>query len=250
MMTTSLNCPNCAAPLKVREHQTVALCVYCGSSIKIDADGTAPQPIEQCELTPEILGQVNQLVLDGRRGEALALYQQRAGVTGAEARDAIDNLARQLTRRTLLRQPITNLGIGLFVAFTAIGLGALVWGLSNSSWLVILPGAGWLIWHWLVFFPAMMVRWRYETGQVAPARVQKMVHLGDMTVRGQPVSAVRLWLEVCPASQPAFQMERNVILRRESLEKLSTGNLLEVRCQPDRGEAIPTAPLKIIAANM
>jgi hypothetical protein len=234
-MTKSLNCPNCAAPLQVRELQTVALCVYCGSSIKLDAAGVAPQPIEQRELTPEVLSQVNQLLLDGRRAEAVTLYQQQAGVTGAEAREAIDNLATQLTRRTLVFQPITNLGLFLFAAFTVIGLGALVWGLTNSSWLIILLGAGWLI-----------MRWRYETGQVASARVQKMVRLGDITVRGQPVSAVRLWLEVRPAGQPDFQMERNVILRRSSLEQISTGSLLEVRCQPDRLEAIPTAPLKII----
>ncbi len=101
-MTKSLNCPNCAAPLQVRELQTVALCVYCGSSIKLDAAGVAPQPIEQRELTPEVLSQVNQLLLDGRRAEAVTLYQQQAGVTGAEAREAIDNLATQLTRRTLV----------------------------------------------------------------------------------------------------------------------------------------------------
>jgi hypothetical protein len=245
-MTKSLNCPNCAAPLQVRELQTVALCVYCGSSIKLDAAGVAPQPIEQRELTPEVLSQVNQLLLDGRRAEAVTLYQQQAGVTGAEAREAIDNLATQLTRRTLVFQPITNLGLFLFAAFTVIGLGALDWGLTNSSWLIILLGAGWLIWHWLIFLPATIMRWRYETGQIASARVQKMVRLGDITVRGQPVSAVRLWLEVRPTGQPDFQMERNVILRRSSLEQIATGSLLEVRCQPDRLEAIPTAPLKII----
>jgi hypothetical protein len=245
-MTKSLNCPNCAAPLQVREQQTVALCVYCGSSIKIDASGVAPQPIEQRTLTPEILGQVNQLLLNGRRAEALALYQQQAGVTGIEAREALDNLGTQLTRRTLGLQPITNLGIFIFAAFTIIGLGALIWGLTNSSWLIALLGSGWLIWHWLIFLPATIMRWRYETGQVAPARVQKMVQLGDITVRGQPVSAVRLWLEVRPTSRPTFQMERNVILRQSSLEQLRSGSTIEVRCRPDRGDAIPTAPLKII----
>lgn len=76
-----------------------------------------------------------------------------------------------------------------------------------------------------------------------------MVRLGDMTARGQPVSAVRLWLEVRPEGQPPFQMERNVILRRESLEQLSTGSTIEVRCRPDRGEAIPVAPLKFVEAR-
>jgi hypothetical protein len=245
-MTKSLNCPNCAAPLQVREQQTVALCVYCGSSIKIDTSGVAPQPIEQRELTPEILSQVNQLLLNGRRAEAQALYQQQAGVTSTEARETLDNLATQLTRRTLGLQPITNLGIFMFAGFTVIGLGALAWGLANSSWLVMLLGSGWLIWHWLVFLPATIMRWRYETGQTASARVQKMVRLGDITVRGQPVSAVRLWLEVRPTGRPTFQMERNVILRRSSLEQLSCGSIIEVRCRPDRGEAIPVAPLKII----
>jgi hypothetical protein len=248
-MTTSLNCPNCAAPLKVRENQAIALCVYCGSGIQIDAGGTAPQPIEQRELTPEVLSQVNQLLLDGRRAEAVALYQQQVGVTGAEAHEAIDNLAKQLTRRTLLRQQISNLGIGLFVAFTIIGLGALWWGIANNSWLVILLGAGWIIWHWLVFLPAARVRWQYETGQAAPACVQKMVRLGEMKVRSQLVTAARLWLEVRPQAGPAFQVERNVILRRESLEQLSTGSLLEVRCHPDQEEAIPVVPLKFVEAR-
>lgn len=245
-MLASLNCPNCAAPLKVRENQTMALCVYCGSSIKIGASGTAPQPIEQRELTPEVLEQINQLLLDGRAVDAIALYQQQSGVSTAEAREAIDNLAAQLARRTMLRQPISNLGIGLFVTFTIIGLGAVGWGIVNNSWLIVLLGAGWIIWNWLVFVPATVVRWRYETGQAAPARVQKMVRLGEMTVRGQPVTAARLWLEVRPDDHAAYQMERNVILRRSSLEQLSTSSTIEVRCRPDRGEAIPVTPLKII----
>jgi hypothetical protein len=245
-MARSLNCPNCAAPLQVREQQTVALCVYCGSSIQIDAAGAAPQAIEQRELTPDVLSQVNQLLLDGRRTEAVTLYQQQAAVSAAEAYEAIDNLAAQLTRRTMLRQPVNNLGIAMLVAFTLIGLVAVIWGVTNNSWLIAALGAGWIIWNGLVFLPATVVRWRYETGQVAPAHVQKMVRLGDMKVRGQPVAAARLWLEVRPAGQSVFQMERNVILRRESLECLTAGSLIEVRCHPDRHEAIPVTPLKII----
>jgi hypothetical protein len=232
----------------VRERQTVALCVYCGSSLKIEADGVKPPPSDRRGLTPEVFSEINQLLLDGRRAEATAIYIQHADVTPAEAREAIDNLAAQLTRRTLLRQPISNRGIGIVVLFNAIGLGALLWGLAQNSWLVGMLGAGWILWQWLAFLPAMRVRWQYETGQAAPARVQKMVRLGEMTVRGQPVSAVRLWLEVRPDDQPIFQVERNVILRRESLDRLSAGSVIAVRCQPDRNEAIPVTPLKIVAS--
>jgi hypothetical protein len=247
-MTTSLNCPNCAAPLQVREGQTVALCLYCGSSIQLAA-GVLPQPIEQRELTADVLQHINQLLLDGHRAEARALYAQHAGVSATEAREAIDTLAQQLTRRTLLRQPINNLGLGLLAGYTLIGLLAVIWGVTNNSWLIALLGAGWIGWNWLVFIPATIIRWRYERGQVAPARVQKMVWLGEMTVRGRPVTAARLWLEVRPAGQPSFQMERNVILRRSSVEQLSTGSTIEVRCQPERCDAIPVTPLKIITAS-
>lgn len=248
-MTKSLNCPNCAAPLQVREGQTVALCVYCGSSLKLEAEGVKPQPIEQHELTPDVLQQINQWLLDGRRADAIALYGQHANVTSAEAREAIGNLATQLTRRTMLRQPINNVGLLMLATSTLIGLGALWWGVTNNSWLIVLLGVGWIIWNWLVFVPAAVVRWRYETGQAAPARVQKLVRLGEMTVRGQAVLAVRLWLEVRPADQPAFQIERNVIMRGESLDRLSTGSWLEVRCHPDRRVAIPVTPLKIVATG-
>jgi hypothetical protein len=248
-MLKSLNCPNCAAPLNVREQQLVALCVYCGSSIKLDAAGAAAHPIAQRELTADMLQHLNQLLLDGRRADAIALYAQHAGVPATEARDAIDNLAKQLTRRTLLRQPINNLGLVLLAVYTLIGLAALIWGLTHDSWLIALLGAGWIVWNWLVFIPATVIRWRYETGEAAPARVQKMVLLGGMTVRGQPVTAARLWLEVHPAGQPPFQMERNVILRSESVERLAAASIIEVRCQPDRNDAIPVTPLKIVETS-
>jgi len=246
-MPGSLNCPNCAAPLQVREQQTIALCVYCGSSLKLEADSVKPHPIEQRELTPDVMQQINQLLLDGRRAEATALYVQQAGVTDGEAREAINNLAEQMTRRTLTRQPISNLGIVIVVLLSGVGLAALWWGVTNDNVLIAILGAGWAVLQWLAFLPGLVVRWNYETGRAAPAVVRKMIPPGEMKVRGEVVAAVRLWLEIRPDGQPPFQAERNVILRRSSLEHLSTGSAIEVRCRTDRGEAIPVAPLKIVA---
>ena len=244
----SLNCPNCAAPLSVREQQTMALCVYCGSSIRLDAGNASPQALELRELTPEVLSQVNQLLLDGKRAAAIELYRQQANMTNAEASEAIDNLAKQMTSRTISRQPVSNMGILMLMAFSAIGLGAVWWGVTHDSWLVALLGGGWALLQWVVFFPGLKARWFYETGQVAAASVKKLVHLGDVTVRGKPAAAVRLWLEVRPANQAPFQVERNMMMWRYSFEQLAPGVLIEVRCKPDRGEAIPTLPLKVLDA--
>ncbi len=249
-MPHSLNCPNCAAPLQVRERQTVALCVYCGSSVKIEVDGSKPHSIEQRELTADVLRQINQLLLDGKRAEAVAIYRQQAGVTNDEAAEAIDNLAKQMTRRTMGQQPISNAGILILVVFSAVGIGALVWGITNNSWLVALLGAGWALLQGFAFFPAMRVRWFYETGEAAPAVVQKMIALGEIMVRGEKVSAVRLWLEVHPSGHTPFHLERNVIMRQHSLEQLAPGIVVEVKCKADRGKAIPTAPIKVLERGM
>ncbi|CAG0937282.1 hypothetical protein TFLX_06205 [Thermoflexales bacterium] len=248
-MPKSLNCPNCAAPLQVRERQTVALCVYCGSSLKLESEGGMPQPSEQRELTAEVLQQINQLLLDGRRAAAITLYVQEAGVTQTAASEAIDNLATQLTRRTMLRQPISNLGIAIVLGLSGLGLAAFWWGATNANVLIALVGAGWAALQWLAFLPGLVTRWQYETGQAAPAVVRKLIPLGEMKVRGERVSAMRLWLEVRPAGGPVYQAERNVILRQSSLAQLATGSIIEVRGRPDRREAIPVAPLKIVEAK-
>jgi hypothetical protein len=248
-MVKSLNCPNCAAPLSVGERQTIALCVYCGSSIRFETDGAQPQPIERRELTSEALNQVNQLLLDGKRAGAIELYRQQADVSNAEAHEAIDNLAKQLTRRTISRQPVSNMGILMLAVFSAVGLGAMWWGVTHDSWLAALLGGGWALLQWVVFFQGLKARWFYETGQITAASVRKLVHLGDVTVRGKPAAAVRLWLEVRPAHQAPFQVERNMMMWRYSLEQLAPDVLIEVRCKPDRGEAIPTLPLKVLESH-
>ena len=244
-MLKSLNCPNCAAPLPVGERQVIALCAYCGSSLKIEADGAQPQPLEQRELTPEALRQINQLLMDGKRAAAIEFYRHQTNLPQAEAATAIKQLAQQLTRRTINRQPVSNVGILLLTAFSAIGVGAVWWGVTHDSWLVMLIGGGWALLQWVVFIPGLQARWFYETGQPTAASVKQLVHLGDVVVRGKPASAVRLWLEVRPAGRTPFQVERNMMMWQYSLEQLAAGTLIEVRCKPERGEAIPTIPLKV-----
>jgi hypothetical protein len=132
------------------------------------------------------------------------------------------------------------------VVLSGVGLAALWWGVTSGNTLIAIVGAGWAALQWLAFWPGLAVRGKYETGQAAPAVVRKMISLGEMKVRGEIVAAVRLWLEVRPDGQPVYQTERNVILRRPSLERLSTGSTIEVRCHPSKQEAIPVAPLKLM----
>jgi hypothetical protein len=74
MRVESVNCPNCTAPLPHVAGQTAAICLYCNSSIQLApaTNGAATlQTTTQTGVSAEIIEQVKQLVVDGKRAEVL-----------------------------------------------------------------------------------------------------------------------------------------------------------------------------------
>jgi len=248
MTLDSLNCPSCAAPLHVSERQTVALCVYCGSSIKIDAGGATPAPRVAGAITPEMLDQIKQLVLDDRRSDAIQLYQQQTGLGAAEAAEAVSNLSGQLTRRALLEQPIANRGLVLVAVLVATGCAAIVWGIANQSWAAMLIGAIAIVFQLGAFGQAIRVRYLLERGEAAPAAIQKVSRLGELPVRGQPqpVQILRLWLEARPRGRPAFHAEKNIATSLTNLAIFKPGVVIEVKYDARSGRVVPVVPTKVL----
>lgn len=246
MSLQSLTCPSCNAPLRFADTQHRVLCLYCGSTV-VQASQTAPPTVSTTPvLQPDVLDELKQYLLDGRRADALRLYQERTGATEAEAAETLTTLSRQLASRALVEQPISNVGIGIVLGGDAIGLLVLWWAAQNGNWLVAGLALAGMLFHTLAFARAMFARFVYELGQPTPAAVQKFVRLGELNLKTEPepVQAVRVWLAVRPAGQPTFPTEKNLIMRRPAFEQLRTGLVLEVRCRGER--VIPTAPLKIL----
>lgn len=244
MPVTSLNCPNCGAPLRLAENQRRALCLYCGSTLQTER---ATAPATTLTLPVDVYDQMKQLIVDGHRAEAIALYRQQAGVTEAEALETLTGIIRDLTRRTLVQQPISNFGLAVMFALDTVFGILIVWGLATENWWLMGLGVVLLVIETLAFGAAMYARIVQNFGRSARAVVLRFTRLGEISLQGQaqPVLVVRLWLEVQPPGQPTFQAERNIVAKPESYAKLKPGISLEVR-HNNAGYVIPTTPMKIL----
>lgn len=248
MTLQTLNCPSCGAPLRFVDGQSRTLCLYCGSSIQTERAATVPAATTTTYSLPEAVHeQLKQLVVDGRPAEAIELYRQRAGVTEAEAVETLSGFVRDLTRRTLVQQPLSNFGLAVMITVDAVCAGLIVWGVLTENWWMTGVGLGVLVIESLAFGAAIYARIVQEFGRSAPAVVRRFTRLGEIKVRGQqqPVSVVRLWLEVRPPGGQPFQAERNIVAKPETYARLRPGLIIEVK-HNQAGHVIPTTPMKVV----
>jgi hypothetical protein len=248
MTLQTLNCPSCGAPLRFVEGQARTLCLYCGSTIQTERAATVPAATTATFSLPEdVHAQLKQLVVDGRQAEAIELYRVRAGVTEAEAVETLSGLVRDLTRRTLVQQPLSNLGLAVMLTLDTVCAGLIVWGVLTENWWLTAIGLGLIVIETLAFGAAIYARLVQQFGRSAPAVVRRFTRLGEIQLRGQSqsVPVVRLWLEVQPPGQPAFQAERNIVAKPETYAKLRPGLIIEVK-HNQAGHVIPTTPMKVL----
>lgn len=167
MPLQSLNCPSCSAPLRFTDTQRRALCLYCGSTIAQTVDTATLAASETPALQSDVLDQLTQYLLDGRRAEALRLYQDKTGATEAEAAETLATLSRQLLGRTLLEQPISNLGLVTAAMVDIAGVIALVWAVQNGNRLVAVVAVLAVLFETLAFAIAIRNRVSQDLGQWA-----------------------------------------------------------------------------------
>jgi hypothetical protein len=231
----ALNCPNCAAPLQVEANQTLALCLYCNTSVRITyAAGHQPQPEADTTISPDTIEQVKQLLLAGRQPEALLLYREKTGTGEAEAVQTIRNLGRQVTAHIVTGQQLSYFGVLLVtLAILALlgGLGAVISGvLPPISALVLLPPGLFIL---FIYSRATVASLRYARAQTAPAAVLRIAPIGQFTSSNGEIHTFRLLLEVRPNSAPPFQAQMNLPVRASGLNKLHQNTILEVKYLPD-----------------
>src|SRR5687768_11343445 len=88
-------CPNCGAPHSVAPDVHHVVCVYCNTSLAVlrrtSGSGVATLQAET-SISSDQIEQVKQLLIDGKRAEAVALYTNAAKVNAAEAERVIDEM--------------------------------------------------------------------------------------------------------------------------------------------------------------
>lgn len=98
-MTKSFNCASCSAPLEF-EGTTTQRCRYCGSTVIAPSElfyASSSHPFgDFSSLTGKALkiAEINQLIHDGKKIEAIKLFRETFGVGLAEAKEAVERMER------------------------------------------------------------------------------------------------------------------------------------------------------------
>ena len=245
-MPESVNCPSCGAPLAAAPGQTLAICAWCSASVRLDAPGATPRPLEATTLSPEALATLRGLLLQGKRDDAIRLYMNGTGGNADEAIMAVDMLIRQYTRRAMTGLPISNRGILLFLLLLGIGTGG-IWLCSKAGLpgLAVLPGL-FLLLELLVTLPMIRTRIRLARGVTAAATLERLVQIG--TVKAgfgkEPLPVMRLLLTVQPPDGAPFRHELNLPVSAATRAALQPGTAFAVRGNMRTRRLLPVIPVR------
>jgi hypothetical protein len=254
MKAEVVGCPHCGAPLSFPPGGGIVLCVYCNSSIRVapeaasvpaDAGGTV-----RIEAPPEAAERVKQLILDGKRDEAIGYYAQQARISPDEARDAVEGIAVTLTMNLTRQAPLAPVAI----AIIALVLAAMLAGIAFTVRLALAGERGWLILTaalaLLAFAviralpPKLMSTWVLHHGAQAQARLLRLVVIRrGFRPGGALVTAL---LQVRPDDEAPFEDEETWLVSEDKLSRLEPGALLRVRYQRSTHDRVfPCSPLRV-----
>ena len=172
---------------------------------------------------------MQRLLGSGKQAEALAFYQQAAGVSAAEAGLAIHNLARQLSARVILRQQLSPTGfllLGLFGLGFLASLAALLFGWL-PWWLAVLLVAVFFV-QLYPYLVSLRTEWRLRGAKIASATILKFAPIGQFG----SMHTFRAWVEVRPIGSQPFEAEMDLAVRKVNLASVVEGALIDVLYQP------------------
>ena len=254
-------CPHCNAPLQMAAGQRLVLCGYCDSSLHIDPKpapageaGAAAAPVALVRDTIDAaeVNRIKQLVLDGRRPEAISHYAKIAGVTAPEAEEAVNNLLLPTLMQLIRQLPLNWFGF-LLTFVIAGGFGVLAyfcvsWALAGRYWLwAVAAVAAFLAWKQLGWFlPKLRSTWVSAFGALGRARVLRSAVLRTGFRRGGTVVLVAF--EVTPQGGGASFVDEEVLLLLDtSVPKVDPGNIIAVRFdEPGRRRVFPVTPINVL----
>lgn len=251
LIASRVTCPSCGAPLPVQPGQRHVICVFCNSSSLVHAaHPTAAPQLTVENISKEDIEKLKQLVLDGKREEAIDLYAQKAGVPRPEAATAVNDMLLSEYWRLTRALPLNAFGFVLYFILIGFGLGVAGMGALFAAdgtlpWLALVPlGGAFALWQFVRFVPKVVSTWVDSYGAEGRARVMRVAVL-----RTFPDCVIaQVAFEVAPTNDPQrFIDEEILMLRPESLEKLQPNNIIMVRFdEPKRRRVFPFSPIQIV----
>jgi hypothetical protein len=187
----------------------------------------------ETRLDEQDMESVKQMVISGRREEAIRRYQELSGVDAEQARRTIDRMRADFSAQTIFHQQLTPGGIAVvLVSLTVLPASLLAWWLGQlNPWLAlvlaVLSGI-----QLFVYGRGALVSLRYWNAPVAPATTLYYTHIGALKRGRMQVDTFRCVLEVQPMKAPSFQAEAFIPVRAENVSRLRQGAVIQVKYLP------------------
>lgn len=233
MLIEPLSCPNCGAPLPWKPGQSMAVCVYCNSNLRISAETGKTIAIEKAaEITPEMIEEVKRLLAAGTKSKAVTYYSQQAGIGELEAYPIVSGI--QLA--AMYNPPMSMRGVVMLAAFLLISLAGVIGGvvlIINGSLgfgipVAVIAGLFGLV-NWLSMGLNLKATRIYYWGHPAKAVILNRWHVMDTKAGKYPGSLFRLFIEVKPEGLAAYKAETTCLVGEKSLSKFQVGGIIRVK---------------------
>jgi hypothetical protein len=252
-------CPNCGAPHSVALDRRIVICIYCNMSLLVEraaASAAAPAGVTRLTAQPvskEDIERIKQLLIDGRRDEAVAHYARVASVSPAEAEAAVDNVFISAYRTITRHLPINAYGFALFALMIFGGLGLAGWAATRA---VESPAYFGLVAVGLLIGVTRFVRFLGHLrstlvdsfGAVGRARILRRAVVREKQEADE--NFIVVLFEVTPEDgRPPFIDQETLFVGNDSLQKLAPGNVVRVRFDRPCTRVFPIRPVVVLATG-
>lgn len=224
--------------------------MFCNTSSLIhEVHGAAQPRLTPQNVSKEDIERMKQLVLDGKRDEAITLYAQKAGIARPEAAVVVNDLLISDYSRLTRSLPLNAFGVLLYLFLIGLGVGLAVTGALRASetvaYVALVPlGGAFALWRLVRFVPRVASTWVDAYGAEGHARVMKVAVLKTFS----DCALTQVAFDVAPTSGgPRFFDEEILLLKPESAAKLLPNNVVMVRFdEPERRRVFPFSPIQIV----
>lgn len=243
-------CPNCGAPHDLDPQRNSVICIYCNTSLRAERTATAAVTLSAQSVPKEDVERVKQLLVDGKRDEAIAHYMRVASVSRDEAEHAIAHLVVSSYFELTKRLPINAFGFLLYGLRVAVCLGVARWAAMRAgdspAWLVLVA-VGLLLAALQVmgFVPHVRSTLVASFGASGRGRVLRRAVLRGDEEKDEFLVAVIM--EVAPDDgSPSFVDQENLFVGGATLQKLAPDNVVRVRFDAGRKLVFLRSPVTVL----
>lgn len=229
-MIEALKCPTCGGPVRVRGTETLTICLYCNGALKIARPESGEAKVEvDTTISGETIDHIKDLVVHGKRTEAIDVYREAAKCDQAAAEAAIETYVASAVTTTIFSATLNTFGMFLYLGAIALVVsGILFWAGDVLPGIVCLVQIALGAINLLVLTKGALKTVRYLGATRGEAVILRHALIG----KNGDVSSFLMLLEVTEPSGAKFESEVAFPSSKEGVKRIQVGRRFRVKYFP------------------